>query len=144
MMSENKKITGGIKCRQRGEKNEIFDPVRKKWVRLTPEEQVRQYLIYRLIEEKEISISRIAVERKIEINGMTRRYDLVVFDREGKPQIVIECKAPHVKITQEVVEQAGNYNGYLHAPILGVSNGEEHHFFSLCFNTGKIKKITFF
>lgn len=127
-----------LKQRENNGKIEIFDPIRKKWVRLTEEEKVRQYCIHFLINEKQISASHISVEREIKVNGLSKRYDLVVFDAEGKPSMVIECKAPHIKITQEVLEQAGRYNKTLKAPIIGIANGHEMRFFKINFETDEI------
>ena len=116
----------------------MFDIIRKKWVPLTEEEKVRQYLIHFLISQKEIPESHLSVERQITVNGLTRRYDLVVFDREGSPWLVIECKAPSVELTQTVVEQVGRYNKTLRAPYIAVSNGRQSLFFCIDFETEKI------
>ncbi|MCK9339376.1 MAG: type I restriction enzyme HsdR N-terminal domain-containing protein [Bacteroidales bacterium] len=128
-----------LRQRQKGEKIEVFDPIRKRWVPLTEEEKVRQFLISYLMNEKRIPASHISVERKIIVNGLTKRYDLVVFDSAGVPAIVIECKAPHVAITQEVLTQAGRYNKTLRAPVIGVSNGKTNYFFKIDFETEAIE-----
>ena len=72
----------------------IFDIVRKKYVVLTPEEWVRQHVVHYLVEKKGYAISRVAVEREIELYGLKRRFDIVVFDRSGNPWLLVECKAP--------------------------------------------------
>lgn len=117
---------------------EIFDFVRKKWVALTPEEQVRQSFLHFLVEKMHIPVSYLAVEKQIEVNQMVRRYDIVVFNREKKPAVVVECKAPHVKIDQRVVEQVARYNKTLRAPIIGVTNGATHLLFNIDFETEHI------
>ena len=127
-----------LRQRTREGKEEIFDPARRKWVALTPEERVRQVFLLFLLNEKKIPVSHISIEKAINVNGMTQRYDLVVFDHEGKPWMVVECKAPHVKLTQEVVAQAGRYNKTLRAPILGVTNGVENIFFRIDYETEEI------
>ncbi|MBP5649897.1 MAG: type I restriction enzyme HsdR N-terminal domain-containing protein [Bacteroidales bacterium] len=127
-----------IRQRITGNNREFFDPVRKKWVPATPEEEVRQQFIQFLLMVKNIPASHLSVEREITVNGMSRRYDLVVFDEEGKPWMVVECKAPHVKLTQEVMEQAGRYNKTLQAPLIGITNGKENKFFRVDFETGEI------
>lgn len=127
-----------IKQRQNGGRMEVFDIIRKKWVPLTEEEKVRQYLIHFLVSQKNIPESHLSVERQIAVNGLTRRYDLVVFDRAGAPWLVIECKAPQVELTQTVVEQVGRYNKTLRAPYIAVSNGRQHFFFQIDFETEKI------
>lgn len=131
-----------FKQREREGKTEVFDPIRKKWLVLTPEERVRQQLILFLLNMKKIPASHISVERAITVNGLTKRYDLVVFGQDKNPQMVIECKAPHVELTQEVIEQAGRYNKTLRAPILGVTNGSAHFFFTIDFDTEEIRPLT--
>ena len=127
-----------IRQRITGNNKEFFDPVRKKWVPATPEEEVRQQFIQFLLTVTNIPASHLSVEREIAVNGLSRRYDLVVFDGEGKPWMVVECKAPHVKLTQEVMEQAGRYNRTLQAPLIGITNGKENKFFRVDFETGEI------
>lgn len=131
-----------FKQRDKDGRTEVFDPIRKKWLVLTPEERVRQQLILFLLNIKKIPISHLSVEKAITVNGMTKRYDLVVFGEDLKPQMVIECKAPEVEITQAVIEQAGRYNKTLRAPILGVTNGSTHYFFTIDFETEEIHPIT--
>jgi len=131
-----------VKTRINQTRPEIFDPIRKKWVCQTDEEIVRQHFIYFLIMEKKIAKSHISVEKKILVNGLSKRYDIVVYDAAGTPQMVIECKAPHIKITQEVMAQAGRYNSTLRAPVIGVTNGLECRFFQVDFSSGKIKSET--
>ncbi len=104
----------------------IFDIVRKKYVSLTPEEWVRQHLIHYLIEEKKYPISLIAIEKQLIINNLTKRTDILVFNSEGMPEIIVECKAPSVKITQHAFDQISRYNLKLNANYLMVSNGLEH------------------
>lgn len=130
--------------REKDGRTEVFDPIRKKWLVLTPEERVRQQLILFLLNIKKIPISHLSVEKAINVNGLTKRYDLVVFGADMKPQMVIECKAPEVEITQAVVEQAGRYNKTLRAPILGVTNGSAHFFFTIDFETEEIRPLTDF
>lgn len=132
-----------LKVRKKEGREEVFDQIRRKWLVFTPEERVRQHLILYLLNIKQVPLTHISVEKAITVNGLTRRYDLVVYGLDKKPQIVVECKAPEVKLTQEVVEQAGRYNMTLHAPVLGVTNGTEHFFFSIDYETGQINQIAF-
>lgn len=127
-----------IKQRNCDGKIELFDPIRKKWVRCTEEEKVRQSFIQYLMECRHVTASHLSVEKEFEVNGLSKRYDIVIFDQQAKPYIVIECKAPSVKLTQEVVEQVGRYNTTLHAPVIGVTNGNDNYFFSIDFSTNKI------
>jgi hypothetical protein len=103
----------------------IFDNIRKKFVSFTPEEHVRQTLIHYLIHDKNYPRSRIAVEMTIKFNNMIKRCDVVVFDKDGKPWLVAECKAPSVKITQNTFDQIARYNLTLKVNYLLVTNGHE-------------------
>ncbi len=127
-----------LKQRQFEGRTEIFDPIRRKWVLLTEEEKVRQFFIHFIIDEKKIPASHISVEKQISVNQLTKRYDIVVHDRQGKAALVVECKAPSVALTQEVLAQVGRYNQTLQAPVIGVTNGKEHLFFSIDFSTSQI------
>ena len=119
-----------MKLRTQNQIEQVFDPVRKKWVVFTEEEKVRQFFIQQLIHELKIPASHISVERKITLNGLTKRYDIVVY-KDAKPWMVVECKAPHIPLTQEVLDQAGRYNQTLNAEIIGVTNGVEEKFFKI-------------
>jgi len=113
-----------IKSKQ--EKDFIFDSLRKKFVRLTPEEWVRQNFVQFLIVEKKYSVSLIAVEAGVKVNNNPQRADLVVFDRSGNPVLVAEFKAPEIKISQQTFDQIVRYNMQLKVKFLIVSNGFEH------------------
>ena len=107
-------------------KSFIFDSLRKKFVRLTPEEWVRQNFVQFLIAEKKYSVSLIAVEAGVNVNNNPQRADLVVFNRSGNPLLVAEFKAPEVKINQQTFDQIVRYNMELKVPFLIVSNGMQH------------------
>ena len=104
----------------------IFDQVRKKFVALTPEEWVRQHILHYLIYDKNYSKSLIAVERGIELNGLQKRFDMVVFGNEGKPKMIIECKASSEKLDEKVFAQIARYNLSLQVDYLWVTNGEKN------------------
>lgn len=106
----------------------IFDAIRKKFIQLTPEEWVRQHVIQFLLQDKKYSGSYINVEKVIKINGLTKRYDAVVFKPDGKIFLLVECKAPEVAITQQVFDQIARYNMVLEADYLMVTNGLNHYF----------------
>ncbi|NEW77834.1 MAG: type I restriction enzyme HsdR N-terminal domain-containing protein [Gelidibacter sp.] len=106
----------------------IFDIVRKKYMVLTPEEWVRQHMIHYLISAKNYPISLIAVEKKVTVNKLTKRTDILVFNAKGKPHIIVECKAPSIKITQEAFDQIARYNLKLEANYLIVTNGLTHFY----------------
>ena len=106
----------------------IFDILRRKWFHLTPEEWVRQNFIHFLIEKKHYPAGLLANEVGININGTTRRCDTVLYDKIGmRPRLILDYKAPHVKITQEVFFQIASYNSLLRADYLIVSNGFHHY-----------------
>ncbi|GGK59207.1 MULTISPECIES: type I restriction enzyme HsdR N-terminal domain-containing protein [Flavobacteriaceae] len=111
----------------------IFDIIRKKYVVLTPEEWVRQHFVWFLIEEKKYPISLFAVEKKLTINKLTRRTDILIFNAEGNPDIIVECKAPSIKITQETFDQIARYNLKLNANYLITTNGLEHFYCNMDF-----------
>ena len=105
----------------------IFDCARKKYVRLTPEEWVRLNFMAYLQREKGYPVSRMAVEKRLKTPpGLVRRADIVVYDRQGRPDIVVECKAPEVALTQETMDQAVRYNAVLGARIVCLTNGLKH------------------
>ena len=88
----------------------IFDEIRKKFIILTPEEWVRQHVVQFLLEEKKYPKSLINVEKVLKVNGLRKRYDVVVFNSDGSIFILIECKAPEVKIAQTTFDQIARYN----------------------------------
>ncbi|HOZ86959.1 MAG TPA: type I restriction enzyme HsdR N-terminal domain-containing protein [Bacteroidia bacterium] len=97
--------------------------MRKKWLVLTPEEWVRQHLLNYLIVVKKISRSSIAIEKTLQLNDLKKRYDIVVYSRDLKPYLIVECKAPYVELNSLVVEQALRYNLTIKAELLMISNG---------------------
>ena len=102
--------------------NMIFDIIRKKYIVLTPEEWVRQHLIHFFINQCNYPPTLISVEREININGLRRRFDLVIY-KDSQPWIIVECKAPSVTLTQAVFDQVFCYNTSLQAPYIAISNG---------------------
>lgn len=107
----------------------VFDVVRKKDVPFTPEELVRQTILHYLIHTQKISASLIAVERALIVNDIQKRFDVVVFNRQGLPYILIECKSPNVTINIDTFLQGGNYNTKLGAAFIWLSNGKSNFVF---------------
>ena len=105
----------------------IFDGFRRRWVALTPEEWVRQNFARYLTEEKHFPPSLVAVERTLRINQRDFRTDIVLFSKTGNPLVVVECKAPEVKISQQVFDQIARYNLDLRVSYLIVTNGLTHY-----------------
>ncbi len=116
-----------FRYKNRENKPYIFDIIRKGYYLLTPEEWVRQHIIHYLIEEKNYSPQLISVEKQLNINGLKRRFDVVVFNKKMQPFILIECKAPHIPINQNTFDQANRYNWLLKAPFLILTNGLKHY-----------------
>jgi len=104
-------------------KEQILCPWRKKWVRLTPEEWVRQQLLHRMVEQLGYPTSLIGVEVSIEVGETHKRCDAVVYDRFMNPMILIECKSEKVILTQRTLDQAIVYNRRLEVPYLILHNG---------------------
>jgi hypothetical protein len=104
----------------------IFDEVRKKHLVLTPEEWVRQHFIHYLIRDKKFPKSLIQIEGGLSLNQLQKRTDIVIFNTAGERIMVIECKAPAVKISQGVFDQAARYNSVHQAKWLVVTNGLKH------------------
>lgn len=108
----------------------IFDPIRKKWFVLTPEEWVRQHVIAYLVQTEKLPASLIAVERLIKYNKLNKRFDLLLFNKLGKPQMLIECKAPEIKLSTETLFQIATYNTLFKVPFLYITNGIHHQIFT--------------
>lgn len=106
----------------------IFDDIRKKFVVLQPEEWVRQHVVQFLIQEKNYPKSLINIEKELTINGLSKRYDIVVFLPSGDIFLVVECKAPSVKITQTTFDQIAQYNLVLKSHNLMITNGLNHYY----------------
>lgn len=120
-------------------KKYIFDPLRKKNILLTNEEWVRQNIVSFLIHELNVPLSHIAIERGLTFNKLRKRFDVVVFDKHGKVNVLIECKSPNVKLNQKSIDQLVIYNMELKSKFLMLSNGLKHIF--LKFNNNKFKII---
>ncbi|MEJ6792599.1 MAG: type I restriction enzyme HsdR N-terminal domain-containing protein [Lacinutrix sp.] len=118
----------------------IFDAIRKKFVILQPEEWVRQHCVQYLIEEKHYPKSLINVEKELKVNNLKKRYDIVIFNKDGSIHLIVECKAPKIKIKQDTFDQVARYNLALNATYLMVTNGLNHYY---CVMDFKAEKYTF-
>lgn len=108
-------------------KLQIFDEIRRKYVALNPEEWVRQNFVKYLIEEKKFPKGLIAIEMAIDISKNTNRCDIVCFNKEAKAVVIVECKAPKLKINKEVFEQTARYNMNLKTKYVIMTNGMSHY-----------------
>ena len=112
----------------------IFDTIRKKYIRLTPEEWVRQHTLLFLMETHHYPKSLINVEKEFMVNGTKKRYDIVVYNKDGSIFLMIECKSPTITINQETFDQIARYNLQLDATYLMVTNGLNHYYCQMDYN----------
>ena len=123
-----------------GQSSKIFDTIRRKYVMLTPEEWVRQHLLHYLTTEKKFPHSLIAVEKSVKVNSLPRRTDVLVYNSKLEKILLAECKAPSVKITQAVFDQAARYNMTLDVKYFVLTNGFETY---CCTMDHELKKYLF-
>ena len=129
-----------LKVKSEGNAKFIWDPIRKKYLVPQPEQLVRQLLILYLTQKLDYPISRIQVEKSLLVLGQNKRYDIIVFDQDINPYLLVECKSHKEAINQAVLDQAARYNITLNAPYLLVTNGVQTH----CCAIDKVsKKINF-
>jgi len=111
----------------------IFDEIRKKFMVLQPEEWVRQHCVQYLMEERNYPKSLINVEKELKVNGLKKRYDIVVYNSDGSIQLIVECKAPSITINQSTFDQIARYNLALNAKYLMITNGINHYYCTMDF-----------
>ena len=122
-----------LKLRQDKEgKTSVFDPIRKRWIILTPEEHVRQYLIGYLTGAMQYPAAMIAVEKTIKLGSLSKRFDLVIYDREHKPWMLVECKEPEVPVTEQTLHQLLNYQRTMQCNYWLLSNGHQTYCADAC------------
>lgn len=105
---------------------QVFDVVRKKYVKLTPEEWVRQNFIHYLKNEKDYPFGLMGIEKMVKYNNLKTRADIIFYNHKGSAEMIVECKAPNLKITQDVFDQIAKYNFQLKVRYLIVTNGIQH------------------
>ncbi len=115
------------KVKKQADKLYIYDAIRRKYLQLTPEEWVRQHFIHYLMGHLNYPRGLITTESGLKYNKLQRRTDIVVFNREARPYMIVECKAPTVPINQQVFNQIAVYNKVLQAQLLVVTNGLQHY-----------------
>ena len=120
----------------------IFDEIRKKFIIITPEEWVRQHVVQFLLQDKKYPKSHINVEKLLKINDLNKRYDVVVYNPDGSIFILVECKAPEIKISQHTFDQIARYNMTLNAEYLMVTNGLNHYFCKMDYENEKYHFLT--
>ena len=114
-------------------KHYIFDEIRKKFIVLQPEEWVRQHCVSYLIQYKKYPKSLINVEKELKVNGLSKRYDIVVYNSNGSIHLIVECKSPKITINQDAFDQIAQYNLTLNATFLMVTNGINHYYCAMDF-----------
>lgn len=119
--------TYDFRIEERAEGRVIYDPIRNTYVRLTPEEWVRQHFVQYLIQEQGVPAGLVAIEASFRYQDLPRRADILAHDRQGEPLLLVECKAPRVSIGQDAFDQGAGYNLVLGAPFLVVTNGQVHY-----------------
>ena len=117
-----------FRLKKNDEKRFIFDEIRKKYIELTPEEWVRQNCVKFLIKEKNFKSQLISIEKKIILNKLTKRFDIIAHDNYGKPNLLVECKAPNIIINQKSFDQIIGYNKVIDAKYLMLTNGIIHYY----------------
>ncbi len=127
-----------FRIKKEGEKEWIFDELRKQWVRLTPEEWVRQNMLQYLLQVKKYPASLIAVEKEILLGELRKRFDILIY-RDAKPWMIIECKEMNVPLSEATIRQILNYNITIQADYIVITNGTDNHAFSLL--SGKAESI---
>ena len=140
-MEELKFPKYNLQIRNIENKKYIFEPIRKKWLLCTPEEWVRVNCINYIIHTKGYPPSLISVEHQIDVYGIKKRFDLLVYNIDLSPFILIECKSPVVKINQKAFDQIIQYNLNLKCPYLMITNGLNHYFCNVIQNEKKIEFV---
>lgn len=118
-----------LQITEKNQKRFVTCLLRRKQIVLTSEEWVRQHLIHYLVVHKSLAQGRLAVEVSLKVNSLSKRADIVYYDETLQPQLVVECKAPEVKLTSETVFQIATYNSQLNSKYLVISNGLDHFVF---------------
>jgi hypothetical protein len=112
-----------FRTEQRGGQPFIFDGIRKKWLLLTEEEWVRQNFVQCLVREQQYPQAMIALEKSLVLNGLKKRFDILVYDAAHQPWMLVECKAPHVALDESVLHQVLRYNMAIPVPYIVITNG---------------------
>lgn len=122
-----RRFASRLNVRNESDRRQVFGHIRKRWFVLQPEEFVRQLLLHFFISDMKYNRNRITVERGVKVNNEPRRTDILIFDRDMRPFLLVECKAPKVKLSTATFRQAANYNGPIKVPYLIISNGLESY-----------------
>ena len=127
-----------LKTKLVGGTTQVFDVVRKKYFKLTAEEWVRQHFIHYLNTDKKYPFGLMGVEKMVKYNNLSTRADIALYNREGNPNMIVECKSSDVKITQDTFDQIARYNFKLRVKYLVVTNGLQHFCCKIDYQTNEI------
>lgn len=127
--------------KQEGDKVYILDVLRRKYLLLTPEEWVRQHFVHYLINELRYPKALIRVEGGLRFNSLSKRSDIVVYNREGSPWMLVECKSPDIPLRQQTINQAATYNHTLRARFIVITNGMTHICCEVDWSAGVTRQI---
>ncbi len=136
--------TSQLRLSEREGTKYVYDVIRKKDIVLLPEEMVRQCILLYLLNEVGISQNHIRVEKGIKVNGLFRRSDIIIYDRNALPKMIIEVKRPEHAISQKVLNQVAMYNIPLQVPYLMVSNGRENYICKLDYENNSYEFVKSF
>lgn len=114
-----------LRLKQEAGRTLVFDPIRKKWLVLTPEEHVRQYLLQYMTDVMQYPQALISVEKKILVGGLAKRFDVVIYNRNHEPWMLVECKAPEVMITEAALHQLLQYQRTIQCHYWLLTNGHQ-------------------
>ena len=129
-----------LRLKQEGDRTLVYDPFRARYLVLTPEERVRQLFARYLVEERQFPASLMITEYALTLNNLSKRCDILVFNRSGQPVVLTECKAPSVTITRDTFDQAARYNMVFRVSYLLVTNGMNHY---CCYVDHREQKVRF-
>jgi len=127
-----------LKLRQEDNKTYVFDIIRKRWVLLTPEEHIRQYVVHHFVYKLQYPTGLIAIEKGIKVGARNKRFDIVVYNRDHKPWMLVECKAPEVQISETTLHQLLNYQRTVQCSYWVLTNGHQTYCADAC-DTANIK-----
>ncbi|RYG25843.1 MAG: type I restriction enzyme HsdR N-terminal domain-containing protein [Chitinophagaceae bacterium] len=113
-----------FRVKKQGDKDFIFDIIRKKWLLLTPEEWVRQNFVQYLLQVKKYPVTLVALEKMIMLGELRKRFDILVYDPQHRPWMMIECKSPSVQLDESVLHQLLRYHMSVPTGWLVITNGE--------------------
>ena len=128
-----------FRWRENGGRRQIFDETRKRWVAFTPEEWVRQNFLQYLLQEMNYPATMIAIEKELRLGELIKRFDILVYDNNHKPWLMVECKSMEIPLTEEVLHQVLRYNITIPVPYLVITNGTISYFFEK--RSGKLEML---